>query len=727
VPVLHWGMFRAGNKRWIHPREVVPPNSSLDERSGGMRTLLEARPQGALEARLRVPAELAPVTLACTGCAVDSASGRAEYLSLRSGLHCSIPLGMSPGSAEPLGATVGSTAVNFAVASRAATAVSLVLIRDRSRAGQENTCLEVALDPYLNRTGDIWHVSLSGLDLGALRYGWRLEGDPSWRGRGRFNPSRVMLDPYSKLVADVGLPPAARLSDQAPRTALLGCLDDEGAPAAAAAPSSTPRVPLESMVLYEVDVVSFTQESSVPEGRRGKLIGVLDRLDHLKSVGATTVVLSPVYAQKEGLGAGGKAALNYFSPEPSLSVANTSSGTAAELKEVVSALHGSGIEVVLQFDFCFTAEGTDDKPKVLSFRGVDYDMYYRPSGVLNCGQVMVRRMICDAMRHWAAEYSVDGFGVLHSETLCQDSNGVVLDSPRVVEALSLDPILRHCKLIAYVGDRRLLPRSGDRGFPHWGVWLQVNDKFADTARDYLSGRETMASALATAIAGSPDLLAARWDADLPGCLAAGRRPAFGLNVLGSREGAGLARLGAAVCGRGPQPPPGAAEPDACAATAAKSLLTLQMLSQGTPMLSHDFVGEATLLSFASGLLSLRSSVADLVSPPEFDTPRGVHWFGAAEGSAPDWDGALQHTDGGKVVAVALGDLGGRAVFMAFNPHDSAVRAAVPERPPGAAPWSLAVDTGRPAPGDLPEPPTPLAAGGGPLRLQPRAAVVLLAL
>ena len=132
------------------------------------------------------------------------------------------------------------------------------------------------------------------------------------------------------------------------------------------------------------------------------------------------------------------------------------------------------------------------------------DTIIRESGVLNTGQVIVRHLLRDALRHWAREYCLDGFAVLNAETMCQgkpdplarvfrerhwrdtsddadalpfrapsDSNSRVLDSAPLIEIISTDPVLRCLKLLAYVGDNTLLPRNGERGFPHWGVWLQA--------------------------------------------------------------------------------------------------------------------------------------------------------------------------------------------------------------------------------------------------------------
>jgi len=320
-------------------------------------------------------------------------------------------------------------------------------------------------------------------------------------------------------------------------------------------------------------------------------------------------------------------------------------------------------------------------------------MYYRQHGVLNCGQVMVRKLIQDILRHWAAEYNLDGFAILNAETLCQDSNSRILDSPPLVETLAMDGVLRYLKLIAYIGDTKLLPRSGERGFPHWGVWLQVNDFSADVARRFIFGHVGMASQLATAIAGSPNLFAARWDADLPGGLATGRRPSYGINSFAPVMG------GQRITDQAQSLP------------TAKALLMLQILSQGTPALSISDEDPA-LATFSHHLVRLRSKYSELLCPPNLDSPRAIEWHGAEAESLPDWDGYRSGEHGGKVVGFSV--TGPRAtstrpqlgIFVSFNPHTEDVTVALPPRP-DQRPWLLAVDSALPAPGDCPQPAQPL--------------------
>jgi len=696
--LLHWGVYRSTVKQWLHPKSMVPPGSAKDEVTGAMRSPMMRQGDGRFRLEFNIPGDMAPVTLACTACKAlpGDTAGKVAYTQLLSGLHCAIPIAMAPGKPGPLGATVergdnGKSRVHFAVVSRTAATMALVLIRDKSAQGAENTCLEVALDAVVNKTGNVWHVELADLDLTNLHYGWRADGDQSWEGGGRFHPAKVMMDPYSRRIAELTLPEAACLLPGGPHKAWLGSL--EWQPVVHQEEEAAPAVPLEAMVAREVDVVDFTAVPSVPAEHQGKLLGIIDRLPELQALGVNALVLAPICAQLPGMGPFGRAALNYFSPDPALATTNTAAGAQTELKQVVTALHAAGIEVIVQFEFCFTVEGTDEDPKAMSFRGIDSAVYYRPNGVLNCGQVVVRNLIQDALRHWAIQYQLDGFGLLNAETLCQDSNSIVLDSPPLVEALALDPVLRHMKLLAYVGNDSLLPRSGERGFPHWGVLMQVNADFSRIATSYMAGAKDQASAVATAMTGSPNLFAARLDAGLPGCLATGRRPAFGMNSLAPLPGGKtLTRLAAEAVH--PSIAGGSLRGHPAFMTeilpAARALLVMQIMATGTPIVAFGESEDASLVRFAGQLLKLRAKHADTLSPPEFATPRSVQWHGAHCDAQPDWDGT-NYDHAGQVIAVSLGDVNTPGIYIALNPHNYEVDIHLPAKSP-KHPWGLCVDT-----------------------------------
>jgi pullulanase/glycogen debranching enzyme len=131
-----------------------------------------------------------------------------------------------------------------------------------------------------------------------------------------------------------------------------------------------------------------------------------------------------------------------------------------------------------QAEFCFTVEGNDKAPALISLRGLDAALYYRPgSSLLNLAQPSVSTLVLDSLRYWVSEFKLDGFCLLSAEAMAQDTAGFVLDCPPIAQALASDPVLRACKLVAWPRDNTLLPRGGRRGFPHQAALLQHNDKF----------------------------------------------------------------------------------------------------------------------------------------------------------------------------------------------------------------------------------------------------------
>eukprot|EP00879_Flechtneria_rotunda_P028680 GHRR01030888.1.p1 GENE.GHRR01030888.1~~GHRR01030888.1.p1 ORF type:complete len:365 (+),score=131.21 GHRR01030888.1:548-1642(+) len=297
-------------------------------------------------------------------------------------------------------------------------------------------------------------------------------------------------------------------------------------------------------------------DASVRSEHRNTYLGVIDRLADIKATGATAVLLGNVFlssnkpagaadgASSNGTSAGAgnpqvRRPLSFFAPDTRFAAGGNPGDAANQLKELVKAVHKEGIEVLLEAEFCLTSEaGGGIGGRLQSYAGLDGDMYLRggggpeATGVLNTGQPVVRQLLLDALRWWVTEYQVDGFCFVNAENLTQDPHGGVLDSPPIVEELASDPLLASCKLIAASANDSLLPRSGVRGFPHYGVLLEWNNHFgADMLgllRDNAGG---LLSTFATRMTGSQDLFAARWDGGLPGGLAAGRRPAFGVNAL----------------------------------------------------------------------------------------------------------------------------------------------------------------------------------------------------
>ncbi|KAK9820150.1 hypothetical protein WJX72_006684 [[Myrmecia] bisecta] len=714
-----WGAYRASPAKWHIPDQVAPAKSAPDARTGGMRTKMARSGNGTQHTlQLKLPVQLAPIMLGFM-LLVPTPQGKAHYMGPSRGKHFTVPVGVKVGFASPTGVRVGVTSadaptvsVNFAVRSRHAGAMSLCLARkqpEQGDPGKTGGFLEVALDPVLNRTGDMWHIMLEGLrDVSTLCYGWRADGDVGWDGGSRFHPGQVMLDPYAPIVTHVSLPPGANVIPLVHKAS--STTRDEDAPLLLGSlacftenvsfgDSRQPRHPLERMQVLEVDIPTFTQgalaEKAVPQEHRGKYLGVLDRLAHIKAAGANAVLLNPVVVCGEGLGPMGRAPISLFAPEPAFASGSHPTAPAEELKAVVKALHDEGIEVLLQVEYCFTAEGSDERPNASSLRGLDAAIYYRGNGVLNCGHAVVRQVIIDSLRHWAGEYQVDGFCFVNAETLVQDRDGTVFDNAPLVEEIVVDPLLSHLKMIAWAADDSLLPRGGSRGFPHAARWLERNKRFTrDVVESIAKGQPGMASALATRLAGSADLFAPAWESGLPGNLATGRPPSFGLNAVSYLGNDTLQSFVAAAV---PETDTDAWE---LRETLTKTLLLVSLLAQGMPLISQDSVEDAATARFVGVVSRWRRKHGDLLQPTNFSTPRDLRWHGAAAGSSPDWDGGASTAGypGAKFVGYSVYAEDGRAVYVGINPHTTPAAIELPEAGGGRV-WKRVVDTALSAPED----------------------------
>lgn len=645
-----------------------------------------------------------------------------------------VPVGMTPGDPAPFGASLLSASavdggsglqysVNFAVYSANASAMSLCILRQGGSGGY----MEIALDPTANRTGDVWHICVDGLkDIGTLCYGWRANGSVSWSEGGKFHSGYVLLDPHAPLAVPVRLPESAYAYARLLPPESLRNTDTYMCPLSHlvrgyewAEGTGRPQRSLEQTVMLEVDVLSFTTGEdaarTVPEERRGTYLGLLDRLPELKSMGVTTLALGQVLLCSLRNGK----PLSFMAPDPRFAAYGRADEVDNQLKHVIATLHTSGIEVLVKVEFCMTGEVLDEAVKLETLRGLDPEVYFRPGqeAILNTGHPVVRQLVRRAMQHWVNEYCVDGFVVVNADNLTLDRYGSVQDAPAIMDELANDPVIRGVKLVACSGNDSLLPRGGERGFPHWGVWMQWNQRFTtDAAAFLLACTPGVLSNIATRVAGSPDLFAARWDGGLPGDLAAGRRPAFGINSILAPDSGSLLDV------------VGHADNALQQEVVARSMLLLAMVCQGVPAFNGASVSRRGVARFVGVLSRLRRKYANLVAPPLLDSPRSVRWLGTHDGREPDWSGEQMGNwvQGSGYLALLLTNDEG-SLYIGFNPHgDAAVTAYTPEPPVGTV-WQWVVDTSKPPPADAVfEGGERLPGGSAAVTLAPQAAVVLQA-
>jgi isoamylase len=424
------------------------------------------------------------------------------------------------GSSSPLGATPSPNGVNFSVFSRHATGVQLLLFNgvDDAKAARV-----VRLDPAVNRTYYYWHVFLPDVRPGQL-YAYRVEGPFDPANGLRFDPAKVLLDPYGRgvTVPEAYGRDAARRPGDNTTTAMKSVVVDVSAydwdgDAPLQRPSS-------QTIVYELHVAGFTRHSSsgVSEKTRGTYAGLVEKIPYLKQLGITAVELLPVFQfdpqdSPPGLvNYWGYSPVSFFAPHQGYCSRQDALGAVDEFRDMVKALHRAGIEVILDVVFNHTAEGNHSGP-TLSLRGLDNRTYYileadrsryanysGTGNTLNANHPIVRRMIVDSLRYWVEAMHVDGFRFDLASVLGRDEAGNPMPNPPVLWDIESDPALAGTKLIAEAWDAAGLYQVGAFVGDSWKEW---NGRFRDDVRSFLRGEEGSVDRFADRLLGSPSLYA----------------------------------------------------------------------------------------------------------------------------------------------------------------------------------------------------------------------------
>ena len=441
------------------------------------------------------------------------------------------------GSPEPLGATLLPRGTNFAVFSHHAARMTLALFAPGGKPRGE-----FALDPRRNRSGDVWHLFVPGVRAGA-EYGWRAGSDAPGPAHA-FQPKALLLDPYAKGVAG-----SERWAERARGGRVLRgvvcdlAYDWRG--------DQAPATPLAESVILETHVRAFTRHPSARVRRPGTFAGLAEKIPYLRSLGVTAVQLMPVAEFDETdnsrknpatgerlLNAWGYAPLAFMAPRIAYAATATAAGALREFRDMVRALHKAGIEVVLDVVFNHTGEGSGPA-LARSWRGLDRASYFlldthgKDLDFTGCGHTFAcarapaADLILEALRFWARDMHVDGFRFDLASTLTRGEHGEPLDNPPLIERITSDPVLAHCKLIAEPWDIGLYQVGR---FPHNERFAELNGRFRDDVRDWLRGAAHGPGALATRLAGSSDLYAPA------------RGPGHSVNFITSHDGFTLADL-----------------------------------------------------------------------------------------------------------------------------------------------------------------------------------------
>src|SRR6188768_3432325 len=460
-----------------------------------------------------------------------------------------------PGSPYPLGATWDGSGVNFAIFSEHALKVELCLF-DSPDSARESVRITLP-----EQTDLIWHGYIPGILPGQL-YGYRMHGPYAPEHGHRFNPNKVVLEPYARAIGrnirwsdevhgyrvkDPKEDLAFDTRDNAPFAMLAAVID----PAFTWGDDRRPRTPWHETVIYELHVKGFTRRHPrLPEAMRGTYAGLGsdEAIHHLKDLGVTAVELMPVHhhaydrhlVERHLSNYWGYNTSAFFAPDIRYSMSKSSSGTVREFKTMVRNLHAAGIEVILDVVYNHTAEG-DHLGPTLSLRGVDNTSYYRLSpgnprfyedftgcgNTLNMRHPRVLQLIMDSLRYWVNEMHVDGFrfdlaSALARELHAVDKLGAFFD------IIHQDPVLSQVKLIAEPWD------LGEGGYQVGNFptkWTEWNGKYRDAVRRFWRGDGGALSELATRLSGSSDLYEQ-----------SGRRPYASINFITAHDGFTLADL-----------------------------------------------------------------------------------------------------------------------------------------------------------------------------------------
>src|SRR4051812_7717123 len=452
-----------------------------------------------------------------------------------------------PGNPFPLGATWDGQGVNFALYAENATGVDLCLFAD------DNAAIETDRIKVTEVSHHVWHIYLPDAKPGQL-YGYRVYGPYEPENGHRFNPNKLLIDPYAKAIAGtIAWNDALFGYELGHPDADLSFSDVDSAPFVPKSVVIDPNfdwqgdkrlnIPYHQTIIYEAHVKGLTKlHPEIPESIRGTYAAIAHpvTIKYLKELGITAIELMPIHyfitdrhLEEKGLtNYWGYNTIGFFAPDVRYSSSGTRGEVIAEFKNMVKELHKAGIEVILDVVYNHTGEGNHMGP-TLSFRGIDNSSYYRltedrrycmdytgTGNTLNAQLPSVLRLIMDSLRYWILEMHVDGFRFDLAATLARELHEVDrLGS--FFDIIHQDPVISQVKLIAEPWD------IGEGGYqvgkfpPGWAEW---NGKYRDTIRDYWRGAESMLGEFANRITGSADLYQDN------------RRPTASINFITAHDG-----------------------------------------------------------------------------------------------------------------------------------------------------------------------------------------------
>ena len=690
------------------------------------------------------------------------------------------------GSPLPIGGThQQGDGVNFVLFSRNATGVRLELYRHPDDSSPTRI---VDFDPLRHRTGDIWHIWVRGVAVGQL-YGYRIEGPYSPEEGHRFNPHKLLLDPYARAIAGVrdwdfaaarGYDSSSSLTDLS-----LSTVDNAGTTPKCIITrddfdwelDTPPKHSASDTVIYETHVRGFTIHLSSGVAHPGTFAGLIEMIPYLKDLGVTAIELMPVLEFNENESellnpVSGEKLKDYwgynpvafFAPKQSYSFEGSKRLQTVEFREMVKAFHRAGIEVILDIVLNHTAESNELGPTIC-LRGIENSIYYMlqenecryykdftgVGNTLNANHPVVREFVTGVLRYWVMHMHVDGFRFDLASVLGRDGHGNILRDAPLLEGIAEDPILRDVKIIAEAWDAGGAYQVGDFSTRRWTEW---NGKFRDDVRRFWAGDAGMIGTFAGRICGSSDLYQS-----------SGKGPARSLNFVTCHDGFTLNDLVSyeqkhnaenGEYGRdgtdanysencGVEGPSEDAAVEGMRNRLIKNFLLTLFISRGVPMLlggdefrrtqrgnNNAYCQDNEVSWFDWTLLEKHKEIHRF--------SRGMIAFRLAHAvlrkevfySDADikWfapNGGLPNWTDQQQKCFACLILGRTEpdLFLLFNADDRAVDFFIPASPAGKI-WRLAVDTSRATPDDLFEPgKEPKVQSEIGFRLEPRSSAILL--
>lgn len=660
-----------------------------------------------------------------------------------------------PGYPFPLGVHLHDDGAQFAIFSRNATAVTLLLFERFSDSAPYQV---IDLDPTYYRTGDIWHVWVEGVVPGEC-YAYRVDGPYSPFEGLRFNKHKLLVDPYATALSkeprwdflkakgyDINSPfddLSFSTTDNihtVPRGLISGNRFDwqEDLPL---------KVPWSETIIYETHVKGFTIHPTSGVAHRGAFRGVTEKIPYLKELGITAVEFLPIQEFNEHEVAAvnpvtGKSLTNYwgystvafFAPKAGYAGEGPAGNQITEFKHMVSELHKAGIEVILDIVFNHTAEGDEHGPTI-SFRGLDNPIYYMLNkdkrfyrnysgcgNTVNCNHPVVRQFIIDCLIYWVVKMHVDGFRFDLASVMGRDEDGEIMKNPPLLAEIAENPILRDVKLIAEAWDAAGAYQVGSFPGHRWSEW---NGKYRDDVRRFWRGDPGMICLLASRISGSADIYQR-----------AGKEPLNSINFLTCHDGFTLNDLvsyrqkhneangegnrdGAAddySHNYGTEGPSDDPDIEKVRARQVKNMVATLFISRGVPLFlggdefrrsqggnNNAFCQDNETSWYNWGLLRKNDEIfrftREMIGFRKRNRVlREVKFYTdhdvawfSPEAETPDWGGA------GRSLGCQI--YGERELYLMFH-ADLTERQFIVPRLSGGKTWCCAVDTSRPAPHDI---------------------------